>query len=54
MKKNTEGSGLGLYVVQSYIEGWNGTIAVESLKGKGATFTISLPLEMRDDEKINN
>jgi len=41
----TEGSGLGLYVAKSYVEGWGGNITVESQEGKGATFTVTLPIE---------
>jgi PAS domain S-box-containing protein len=44
---NPEGSGLGLYVVKSYVEGWGGTISVQSTEGKGSTFTISIPLEQK-------
>ncbi|HZE86753.1 MAG TPA: HAMP domain-containing sensor histidine kinase, partial [Methylomirabilota bacterium] len=43
IKKNTEGSGLGLYVVKSYVESWGGKINVTSEEGKGATFTIEIP-----------
>jgi signal transduction histidine kinase len=43
--KNTEGSGLGLYVVKSYVEGWGGRVEVKSEEGKGSTFTISLPIK---------
>jgi len=39
-----EGSGLGLYVVKSYVEGWGGTITFISTEGKGSTFTITLPV----------
>ena len=39
-----EGSGLGLYVGKSYVEGWGGKISVESTVGVGTTFTITLPI----------
>lgn len=44
---NQEGSGLGLYIAKSYVEGWGGKISVESLEGKGSTFTINLPIFQR-------
>lgn len=37
------GTGLGLFTVHSEIESWNGAIDVESAKGKGTTFTITVP-----------
>lgn len=42
-QQNPDGSGLGLYVVKSYVEGWGGTISVKSQEDKGTTFTITLP-----------
>ena len=38
-----KGSGLGLYIVHETIKKMNGTIRVNSLKGEGSTFTITLP-----------
>jgi signal transduction histidine kinase len=38
------GSGLGLTVARSIVEAHGGTLTVESEPGKGATFTIALPL----------
>ncbi len=49
--ENPDGSGLGLYVVRSYVEGWGGTIVVDSLEGKGTTFTITLPYKEEEHEK---
>lgn len=45
IKYNPEGSGLGLYVVKSYIEAWGGKVEVFSIEDKGSTFTISLPMK---------
>ncbi|MGA2226841.1 MAG: ATP-binding protein [Syntrophobacteraceae bacterium] len=43
-KGTKEGIGLGLSVSYKIIEQLNGKIAVESVKGKGTTFTICLPV----------
>ena len=40
---DTEGSGLGLYIVKETVEKLNGTIKVDSNLGQGSTFKISLP-----------
>lgn len=41
--EQSTGSGLGLYIVNESIKKMNGTIAMESEIGKGATFTLRLP-----------
>lgn len=42
--KGTKGTGLGLSVAESLVRSYQGHIHVESAPGKGATFTVSLPL----------
>lgn len=39
----TEGKGFGLYLVKTQVEAMDGKIEVESEKGAGSTFTITLP-----------
>lgn len=42
-----EGTGLGLYVVKSYVEEWGGTLKIKSSCEMGSIFTIQLPLSNR-------
>ena len=43
-----EGTGLGLAVTYGIVERHGGTIAVESTVGRGATFTLTLPVDGRE------
>ncbi len=38
-----EGSGLGLALVKSLVEGWGGVVRFESIAGKGTTFFFTIP-----------
>jgi nitrogen-specific signal transduction histidine kinase len=42
-----KGSGLGLAIVRHNVELYGGTVRVQSVLGKGATFTISLPVKLQ-------
>jgi signal transduction histidine kinase len=42
---NTDGTGLGLFMVKSYVEAWKGKIWFESKQNQGSTFHIELPLQ---------
>jgi signal transduction histidine kinase len=41
--KVTDGTGLGLFVAKSYLEGWGGGVEFTSKENEGTTFTITLP-----------
>ena len=43
------GTGLGLSVCRQIIEQHHGRIRVESVVGKGSTFTVKLPKRLADD-----
>jgi signal transduction histidine kinase len=43
---DTEGSGMGLFIVKTQVELLGGTISVESEPARGAAFTISLPAKL--------
>jgi two-component system phosphate regulon sensor histidine kinase PhoR len=46
----TEGSGLGLSIVKSIVDSYNGRVWVESAEGKGASFFVVLPtVESKED-----
>ncbi len=45
LKSETEGTGLGLFVVQSFVENLGGSLWFESRENEGTTFYIKLPLK---------
>jgi len=50
LSREYEGSGIGLYLVKSFVEMHNGKITVNSVEGKGTEFIIVLPVEVVKEE----
>ncbi len=48
------GTGLGMSIVKSIIESMGGNISVESQKGVGTTFDVTIPFEVDEDTKKND
>lgn len=51
--RNNEGSGIGLSIVKSFVDLHKGNIFVNSIKGKGTTFTILLPITTINENEVN-
>lgn len=49
-RRRSEGSGIGLSIVQALVEKHGGTVAVQSEVGKGSEFTVELPCSVLPEE----
>ncbi|MTK12023.1 MAG: HAMP domain-containing histidine kinase, partial [Clostridiaceae bacterium] len=54
LSRQCEGTGIGLYLVKSFIEIHGGKISVTSEEGKGSEFTIVLPAEYTSNENYED
>lgn len=52
--KNIEGTGLGLAITKSLIELMGGNLHVESVYGKGSTFTVRIPQEILNKDPMGD
>jgi len=41
--KKSNGSGIGLYIVNEIVQKMKGSVEVESVKGEGSKFIVTLP-----------
>ena len=53
-KINASGTGLGLSICKRMIEQMGGTVKVDSIEGKGTTFTINLFMEAKIVNESSN
>lgn len=53
IKLETDGSGLGLFIVKSIIERHGGHISFESEEGRGVTFYFTLPVDTSDTQTVS-
>jgi PAS domain S-box-containing protein len=50
---NIQGTGLGLHIVKRYLDIINGSIKLDSVLGQGTTITITIPVNLKEDEQHN-
>lgn len=54
LSRQCEGTGIGLYLVKSFVEIHGGKISVSSEEGEGSEFKIVLPVQLVNDEKYED
>ena len=55
LSRQAEGSGIGLSLVKTLVEGMKGTVSVESEIGKGSIFTVVLPVtKVRNENPVKH
>ena len=46
-----KGTGLGMAITKKYVDLMGGTITVDSVKGRGTSFTVEIPVELAEQSK---
>ncbi len=52
LRRNNEGSGIGLSLVKSFVELHDGSVYVDSKLNEGSKFTVSLPIRVIENEEF--
>jgi signal transduction histidine kinase len=53
LRRRGQGLGLGLYIVRNIVDALNGSVAVRSFPGEGATFSVRIPLVPADESRLS-
>jgi signal transduction histidine kinase len=53
LSRRGQGLGLGLYIVRNIVDALNGSVAVRSFPGEGATFSVRIPLVPAEESRLS-